>query len=89
MSRRKRRPSADTRVGGTGSGGGDPQALCQVLVDHLLGGLTAATASGADAPALCQVAEMHGAIVHGLADFLVGDGFAEADVHGVLVPVMS
>lgn len=54
----------------------------EAVFEQLAGIATAFAALGGDAELAGQIAHGAGAIFDGLLDLLVGDGFAEANVHG-------
>ena len=67
----------------TKSGGLDViRQRVEAVFEQLAGIATAFTALGGDAEFARQIAHGAGAVFHGLLDLVVGDGFAEANVHG-------
>jgi hypothetical protein len=57
------------------------------LVQDLAGAVLAGAAAGGDAGAGLQLLERVGAVLDGLAEALVGDAVADADVHGLTLGV--
>ena len=54
----------------------------EAVFEQLAGIATAFATLGSDAELARQIAHGAGASFHGLLDLVVGDGFAEANVHG-------
>lgn len=58
-----------------------------MLVDYLLGGFPAAATAGAEAAALGEMTDVHGAFLYRFPDIVVGDRSAETHVHGLACPL--
>ncbi|MEZ5550660.1 MAG: hypothetical protein R3E82_07230 [Pseudomonadales bacterium] len=61
--------------GGVGSG------LGEALVDDLLSEVPASTATGPQSAGVFEVIHRNSTLVYGFHDLIIGDRFAEADVH--------